>query len=408
MICKNLKAAILAQKKIITAVSLSMCMLAYSMTSAEVFVHTTAENPESAHYSVVPAGDAIPKVTARSAVVIEAKTGKVLYERNMDQVRYPASTTKMMTLLVALENSKPEDIVTVGKNAYNVEGSTMWLEEGERLKMEDLEYGIMLVSGNDATVAIAEHVAGSVPKFAEMMNKKAEEIGATSTHFVNCNGLPAPNHYTTAHDLAKIAAHGFNNVPDFERIVSTKERRVPGRKNPDTELLRNENLLLHIYKGCNGVKTGYTDAAGRCVVTAAKRNGVQLVSVVLDGLYMWDDSILMLDYGFTQVDPFTVVKQGEKLEPVEISGGEKNKISVSVKDEITVGCKLEDRNMFKKEVVLNKGIEAPVKMGDIVGKMNVLYEGKVIGSADIISNEAVAPVPWYIAIWNKVRSFFGF
>ena len=123
---------------------------------------------------------------------------------------------------------------------------------------------------------------------------------------------------------------------------------------------------------------------------------------------MWDDSILMLDYGFTQVDPFTVVKQGEKLEPVEISGGEKNKISVSVKNEITVGCKLEDRNMFKKEVVLNKGIEAPVKMGDIVGKMNVLYEGKVIGSADIISNEAVAPVPWYIAICNKIRSFFGF
>lgn len=264
-------------------------------------IATTEDNPNSEDYSIVPVGDALPKVTARSAVVMEAKTGRVLYQRNMNDLRYPASTTKMMTLIVALENADLDEVVTTSENAYDTEGSTMWLEVGEKLTMEQMLYGIMLVSGNDATIAVAEHIAGSVPKFANMMTNKAHDIGAKNTFFKNPNGLPDPEHFTTAYDLALIAAYGYND-PMFEKIVSTKETFVPWGINDYDRTLTNENQLLWIYDGANGVKTGYTDAAGRCLVSAARRNGVLLIAVVLDALYMWDDSIAMLDYGFQQMN----------------------------------------------------------------------------------------------------------
>ena len=218
----------------------------------------------------IPPGDALPQVTARSAVVMDVLTGEILYQRCMDERRYPASTTKIMTLITALEagNVSFDDAVKISGAAADTEGSTMWLERGERHRLEELLYGMMLVSGNDAAVAVAEHVAGSVPAFAKRMTEKAREIGAEHTRFTNSCGLHDPRHYTTAHDLAMIAAYGLQN-PTFRKIVSTKERRVPMVKPPFFQNLENENMLLWIYPGANGVKTGYTDAAGRCVVTAA-------------------------------------------------------------------------------------------------------------------------------------------
>lgn len=263
-------------------------------------IATTQDNPNGDDYSIVPDGDVLPEVTARSAIVMEADTGKIIYQRNAHELRYPASTTKMMTLIVALENADLDEVVTTSENAYGAEGSTMWLEVGERLTMEQMLYGIMLVSGNDATIAVAEHIAGSVPRFANMMTNKAHDIGATDTYFKNPNGLPDPEHYSTAYDLALIAAYGYKN-PMFVKIVSTKEKFVPWSINDYDRTLTNENQMLWLYDGANGVKTGYTDAAGRCLVSAAKRDGVQLIVVVLDALYMWNDSIALLDYGFKQV-----------------------------------------------------------------------------------------------------------
>ena len=274
----------------------------------------------------IPPGDALPQVTARSAVVMDALTGEILYQRMMDERRYPASTTKIMTLITALEANKGlDDAVKISGAAADMEGSTMWLEQGERYRFEDLLYGLMLVSGNDAATAVAEHVAGSVSAFAGRMTEKAHEIGATHTRFANSCGLHDPGHYTTAHDLALIAAYGYKN-DTFRKIVSTKERRVPLMKPPFVRELENENMLLWIYPGANGVKTGYTDAAGRCVVTAAERDGVQLIAVVLDGAYMWNDSIAMLDYGFRHIESREFVKKGEKLASIPVAGGEQDSV----------------------------------------------------------------------------------
>lgn len=193
----------------------------------------------------------VPDISAKSAIVIEATTGKVLYSKNADERRYPASTTKMMTLIVALEQGNLNDLVTASANAANTEGSSLWLQPGERLKMLDMLYGMMLVSGNDATVAIAEHIAGSVDSFARRMTDKAHSIGAQNTNFTNSSGLPDPNHYSTAADLARIAAYGYHN-PLFTKIVSTQHTNIPwGEKTTTVTCTTKTN-----YYGCTTVPTG--------------------------------------------------------------------------------------------------------------------------------------------------------
>lgn len=377
----------------------------YIPADKNAHIATTADNVDANAYAAIPAGDALPAVTARSAVVMEAATGKVLYQRNMDQLRYPASTTKMMTLIVALENSKLDEVVTASSNASGTEGSTIWLEIGERLTMEQLMYGMMLVSGNDATVAVAEHIAGTVPKFAQMMTKKAHEIGAVNTHFANSSGLPDPEHYTTAYDLALIAAYGYQN-PEFAKIVGTKEKQIPWSVNPYNRDLGNENRMLWLYDGGNGVKTGYTDAAGRCLVSAAKRDGVQLIAVVLDAPYMWNDSIAMLDYGFSRVYPLDVVKRGEKFDNIFIPFGENSNISAHARESITVGSDGSDRSAYTKKIELKEELKAPVKKGEIIGEVNVIYDGKIIRKTDLLSDENVNKAGMIKGTIDWVKSFF--
>ena len=182
----------------------------------------------SAFYSLtVGSVQATPAVTAKAAIIMDATTGEVLYAKDAESRRYPASTTKMMTLLVALEKGRLDDWVVASKAAHETEGSSLYLEAGEKQRLLDLLYGIMLVSGNDATVAVAEHIAGSVPAYARLMTQKAQEIGAVNTQFANSSGLPDPNHYSTAHDLARIAAYGYRTQPLFAEIVSSKRRVMP-------------------------------------------------------------------------------------------------------------------------------------------------------------------------------------
>ena len=312
---------------------------------------------------VLSPDDALPRVTARSAVVMEAKTGRVLYERNMDNRQFPASTTKIMTLIIALEKGNLDDVVKVGPHAAGTEGSTLWLEEGDEITLRELLYGMMLHSGNDATVAVAEHIAGSVDAFARLMTDKAHEIGAKDTNFVNANGLPDDAHYTTAHDLALIASYGYT-LPEFEKIVSTKEITFPWVKD-DTHRLRNENHMLWLYEGGNGVKTGYTDAAGRCLVSAAKRDGIQLVAVVLDSNWMWNDSILLLDYGFSKIDRTTVVKKHAQVGTVAVTGSRVRRLGVQTKDEIVLPV-VDGAAGYEQTIDLPHAVKAPVKKGDAV------------------------------------------
>ena len=242
-----------------------------------------------------------PQVEAEAAIVMMANTNQVLFEKNSKGIMYPASTTKIMTLITALEKGNFNDIITVSSSDAACEGSSLELKAGNQLTLKNALYGMMLVSGNDAAEAIAENVAGSIPAFVEIMNAKAEKIGATSTHFTNPHGLPDPiNHYTTAYDLGLITAYGMKN-PDFAKIISTQEYDV-NFLNRSAIHVRNTNNLLNTYSGANGVKTGYTNDAGDCLVASAKRGDIQLIAVILNSDYRWDDAAKLLDYGFEQVE----------------------------------------------------------------------------------------------------------
>jgi len=376
-----------------------------STVSAEVQdkVYVQPERPDIPGLVVSPA-DPLQKLTARSAIVMDAVTGQILYERDIDARRYPASTTKMMTLIVALEHGKLDDIVTVSKKAEGVEGSTLWLVKGDKIPLGELLTGMMMHSGNDATVAVAEHIAGSVPAFVRMMNEKAAELGANSTHFVNPNGLPDEDHYTTAFDLAKIAAYGYS-LPHFEEIVSQKETHYDWVKDP-AKKLRNENQMLWLYRGANGVKTGYTDAAGRCLVSAARRDGMQLIAVVLDSYYMWNDSIALLDYGFQNAHPKTLVKKGEVVTEIDVADGRPGKVALTAAESLVAAEKKGKTGKVEKKLEVPEEVTAPIKKGDVVGKVVCYYDGKRQGSIYLLAAQDVEYYSFWGDILNWLRDFW--
>ena len=384
-----------------------ICILLAVLLQAGTVLAATKPAPEEPPHVVVRPGDALPNVTARSAVVLEAATGKVLYARDMDERRFPASTTKMMTLIIALERGNLDDIVTVSNNAAKTEGSTLWLEPGEKVKLSDLLYGMMLVSGNDATVAVAEHIAGSVDAFAKLMTAKAKEIGARDTSFVNSSGLPDVNHYTTAHDLAQIAAYGYRN-PAFTKIVSTKEWHVPWDKHVEDRQLKNENRMLWLYRGGNGVKTGYTDAAGRCLVSAANRDGIQLISVVLDSLYMWNDSIAMLDYGFKQVEAKKVVSEGDVIKTIPVLSGRQAQVDLVAEHALSVPVFEGEKLGFYTKVDAPDRVKASVQKGEVLGRLLVMYDGREVAATDLLAAESVEKKSFFRFLHQQLSGVYRF
>lgn len=236
-----------------------------------------------------------PGINSRYAVVMDFESGRVLFEKNSRNIVPMASTTKIMTAIVALENSLPDEIVTVSKRASSVGGSTIGLKEGQKVTMQELIYGLMLQSGNDCAIAISEHIGGSVEKFIWMMNSKAFNIGAFNTNFVTPHGLDADGHFTTAYELALITRYAFSNE-EFKKIVSSKEVVLDGANG--IRKFHNINKLLWSYNGADGVKTGYTGKAGKCLVSSASRNGKRIICVVLNSSQRWDDSKKLLEYGF--------------------------------------------------------------------------------------------------------------
>jgi D-alanyl-D-alanine carboxypeptidase (penicillin-binding protein 5/6) len=362
-------------------------------------------------FTVVTIGNSVwaapPPITAKTAIVMDAATGKVLFSKNAEERMYPASTTKIMTLIIALERGNLDDIVTASANAANTEGSTLWLAAGEKEKLSDLLYGMMLVSGNDATVAVAEHIAGSVANYAKLMTEKAHAIGAVNTNFVNPNGLPDPNHYTTAHDLARIAAYGYT-IPMFREIVSTKHHIMPWPGKGCDRDLYNENRMLWLYKGADGVKTGYTEAAGRVLVSGAERNGIQLITVVMDDEHMWEDSTALMNYGFSQIKPETVFKSGEIYKTIRVTNGKLDHIALVTAKELVLPLGKNDRNEFKTEADVPASVEAPLKKGQKVGTVRVYYKGKDVEDIDLLAGQAVERKSFFAALWSSVWSVFSF
>lgn len=238
-----------------------------------------------------------PDITAESACVMVVNTKQILYDKQKDKIMYPASTTKIVTLLTALEKGKPDAVVTVSPQAAACDGSSLDLAAGDRLTLRELLYGMMLVSGNDAAEAVADQIGGSQEAFAAMMNQTAQRLGAERTHFSNPHGLPDPiNHFTTANDMALITAAGYQRA-DFIQIVSAPVHKVAFLNEPIKEV-SNTNRLLTSFAGANGVKTGYTDEAGECLVAAARRGGIQLIAVIYNSDFRWKEAAELLEYGF--------------------------------------------------------------------------------------------------------------
>jgi D-alanyl-D-alanine carboxypeptidase/D-alanyl-D-alanine carboxypeptidase (penicillin-binding protein 5/6) len=307
-------------------------------------------------------------------LVIEAGTGAVVYSKNADARLPMASTTKIMTALVVLENSSPDSKVTVSANAAGTEGSSMYLRSGEVLTVRDLLYGLMLSSGNDAANALAEFVGGSVSNFVALMNETAKRLGLENTNFTNPSGLPDNDHYTTATELAKITAHALKNT-DFVTIVSTKSYTVKGEgKTPRT--LTNHNKLLSLYDGCIGVKTGFTKKAGRCLVSAASRGEVTLVCVTLNAPDDWDDHIEALDVGFSKVKEINV---GSVNVTLETPDGQK--LSALTTQEV-VGVGFEN-SAVTYQVYAPNFIYAPANSGDLVGYVDFLIDNVYAGTSEL-------------------------
>ncbi|WP_434644157.1 D-alanyl-D-alanine carboxypeptidase [Thermoanaerobacterium thermosaccharolyticum] len=332
-----------------------------------------------------------PQIASKAAIVMDQKSGRVLYEKNINEKLPMASTTKIMTLLLALEYGNLNDIVTVSKRAASVGGSSIWLAPGEKLSLIDLLYGLMLNSGNDAATAIAEHIGGSVEKFAEMMNKKAKDIGAYNTNFVTPSGLDIGinDHYTTAYDLALITRYAFNNYSKFAEIVSTKEKTIPWSGRDYDRYLRNKNKMLWQYEGGDGVKTGFTNKAGRCLVASATRDGHRLISVVLNSGPMWEDSQKILDYSFEKYKPLKIVSKCQVLKTISVINGKEKYLPLQYNDDFTLPVSKEEILNIKVEYNIPKSIKAPIGIGEKVGIAKVLLNDKQIVTIDVVAGKTI-------------------
>ena len=350
-------------------------------------------------------GSALPSISASSAILIEAGTKTVIGEKNADARLPMASTTKIMSALVAIENADISKTVAVSSQAIGVEGSSIYLYDGEKLSLEDLIYAMMLESANDAAAAIAIEVGGSIEGFAKMMNKKAEELGLKNTSFQNPHGLDNDLHYTTAHDLAIIAVAAMEN-PTFQKIVSTYKKTIPLNETEGVRLLINHNKLLKGYDGAVGIKTGYTKKSGRCLVSAAEKDGVKLICVTLNAPDDWRDHAKMLDYGFSLFESRLLCSDGEFSYTLPIVGGDKEYITVKNQGELRVILKRGSPNT-EFRVCLPRFAFASIKEGDEVGRLVYYSGGKEIGSVPLTASFGSDRIIYKKNLFEKLLSLFS-
>lgn len=346
---------------------LALLILTIIMTISTCFTYTSADVTTS----------------AKAAVVMDVRTGRVLYSKNADVKLPMASTTKIMTTLVAIESGRLNEMVKVSKKASYTEGSSIYLREGETLTVEELLYGIMLRSGNDASVAVAEHIGGSVEGFAEMMNAKAREIGALNTHFVNPHGLHHSEHYTTAYDLALITSYALRNNK-FAEIVKTKKKTISGPPDANWDrILTNKNKMLWQFEGGDGVKTGFTSKAGRCLVSSATRNNWQLCSVVLNCGPMWEESAALLDYAFNNYSREKIVDSSEVYQKMRVISGKQDLIEIKPKYDFYMPLKQDELSKIVTIPALEFNHKAPIYKGSKAGELKVYLGNEYLGSVDL-------------------------
>jgi D-alanyl-D-alanine carboxypeptidase (penicillin-binding protein 5/6) len=325
-------------------------------------------------------------ISAEYACVMEPITRSVCFEKNARTKAPMASTTKIMTALIAIELNTLNDVVTVSANAAKQEGSSIYLRAGNKILMSDLLYGLMLNSGNDAAVAVAEHIGGSVPSFVALMNEKAAQIGANDTHFENPNGLNAPEHYTTAYDLALITSYALEN-PEFCKIVSTKTASATLQNETSVLYFKNHNKLLNMYPNAIGVKTGFTKTAGRCLVSAAEKDGMRLVCTTLKAPDDWNDHKTLLNSSFSKLERRTLVKRNDVLKEKNIGG---RQICLLSGKDVTITVPRQSTCHTEISLNIPRELSAPLNYGEIIGKGTIILNDCEIGKIDIIAGEEVS------------------
>lgn len=349
----------------------------------------------------------LSQLNARYALLMDAANRRVLFEKAGYEKVPMASTTKIMTLLVALENANPEDIVTVSSYAASMPDVQLNIRAGEQYRLGDLFYSLMLESHNDTAVAIAEHVGGSVEGFAAMMNEKAKELGAYNTNFVTPNGLDAPNHYTTAYDLALIASYAIEN-PQFLEIVQTPSYSFHEQGGKRSFTVNNKDRFLNSYEGAIGIKTGFTGNAGYCFVGAVNREGKQFVSVVLacgwppHKTYKWKDTARLMDYGVTQYNMKEILAVGTTFQQIPVADSIEGKpVTPYVKDSVSLLLREDEKISYDIELPAN--LTAPVKQDETLGKITISINDQVYQVLPLYSRESRTKIT-YAYILKKVLS----
>lgn len=348
-----------------------------------------------------------PSILSKAAVLIDSDSGTVLAEKDANKKMYPASLTKIMTAILAIEIGKLSDVIKVDDDTpYEIDGSHVALEPGEMLTLKDMLYALMLPSANDSASAIAKHYSGSIEKFVKLMNDKAKELGAVNTNFVNPHGLHNENHYTTAYDLALITKYAMKNEI-FRTIVGTQKYEIkPTNKKADTRYFTNLNKMLYcgssgqiivdgswvspLYEGTTGVKTGYTPEAGNSLVSSVKKNGTELIVVTLNGvsLEMYQDAHNLFNYGFKEYQSTTLIYKNTYVQNLAINNGDSKEISVISENNYKTLVKKEDVAKIKSKIILDD-IKLPLEKNAVIGKMEFYLDNKSIGSVNLITPTSV-------------------
>ncbi|GMA50728.1 D-alanyl-D-alanine carboxypeptidase [Alicyclobacillus contaminans] len=393
-------------------------VLATFLLAAALFASTGAAPAEASTVAPVFASSLMPKppaIQAKSTILLDADNGQVLYEKDADEERAPASTTKLMTMLLVLQAVRAKQIswtdeVPVTKDAYQVsvmpDVSSAYLDPKEHFTLRDMMKFIAVLSANDATVAVADKLAGSQAAFVAEMNAEAARLGMTHTHYMNTNGLPEKNHYSSARDLATLARYLVTNYPEVLQFTSIPSVQVRKSTSPWPST---DELLGH-YPGLDGLKTGFTDDAGYCYVGTAKQGSVRLISVVMadttDNIHQrFTDTKLLLDYGFHQFHEQMVAHKGASLsQSVSVPNGKQTDVPVAAKDNLLVD--VPNGTSLQLRVVLPQSVKAPVKAGQSVGELECLDGTTVVAKTDVVALAADAKANWFVRMLRAIGDWF--
>lgn len=346
-----------------------------------------------------------PTTSGECACLYLPQLDTFLYKKNAERRHSMASTTKIMTALVVIECCAPDEAVSVAEEAVGIEGSSVYLKAGEAQTVRTLLYALMLASANDAAAALAIHVAGSIEAFAEKMNERAAQLGLRDTHFCNPHGLDAEGHYTTAADLAKITAAAME-LPLFREIVATRHKVIVTDDGAGARSLSNHNRLLRSYDGCVGVKTGYTKKTGRCLVSAAERDGMLAIAVTLDAPDDWRDHTALLDYGFSLYRGEMLVGDGGLSYSLPVLGGVRESITLSAESAEPLILP-KNAPALERRVEINRLVLAPVTAGEVLGRVVYSQAGRVVAELPLRACEDIPAREIKESLFDKIKKFFN-